>query len=168
MCRLKNWENFNFFWLWKSIQEMGYSLKRGWFINLFSKNTQIGTRVWWARVLHNVPEPTKLGYPSVFSYWKEFKIPRLVPEPTKLGYQSGYSYWKEGYFISLFSKYLDWYPSPPNSGTNLGILKRGWWISLFSISFNGLVSWWNSTEISESSIELLGKTSESGSTLEWW
>ena len=144
MCRLKNWENFNFFWLWKKYTRDGVFFEKRLNQPLFNKNTQIGTRAWWARVLHNVPEPTKLGY------------------------QSGYSYWKEGCFISLFSKYPDWYLSPPNSGTNLGILKRGWWISLFSISFNGLVSWWNSTEISESSIELLGKTSESGSTLEWW
>ena len=26
------------------------------------QNTQIGTRAWWARVLCEVPEPTKLGY----------------------------------------------------------------------------------------------------------
>ena len=26
------------------------------------QNTQIGTQAWWARVLHKVPEPTKLGY----------------------------------------------------------------------------------------------------------
>ena len=26
------------------------------------QNTQIGTRAWWAWVLHKVPEPTKLEY----------------------------------------------------------------------------------------------------------
>ena len=146
----------------------GVSLKRGW-INLFSiRIPRLLPELGELEYFTMYPSPPSSGTNLGFLIEKRLIQPRLVPEPTKLGYQSGLNHWKEGCFISLFSKYPDWYPSPPNSGTNLGILKRGWWISLFSISFNGLVSWWNSTEISESSVELLGKTSESGSTLEWW
>ena len=31
-------------------------------INPSTQFTQLGTRAWWARVLCEVPEPTKLGY----------------------------------------------------------------------------------------------------------
>ena len=65
---------------------------------LLSKFIQIRTRVWWARVLYKVPEPTKLGYQS--GYFEK----KLMNQPS---FQ----------FI-----YLDWYPSSPSSGTNLGIL----------------------------------------------
>ena len=35
--------------------------------SLLSKFIQIGTRAWWAQVLCEVPEPTKLGYQSGYS-----------------------------------------------------------------------------------------------------
>ena len=69
--------------------------------SLLSKFIQIGTRVWWARVLYKVPEPTKLGYQS--GYFEK----KLMNQPS---FQ----------FI-----YPDWYPSLVGSGTNLAILKIG-------------------------------------------
>ena len=71
-------------------------LKRDWWNSpLFNKNTQIGTRAWWARVpiwvfwtLFN--KKKQIG---TRAWWAQVHCEVL--ELTKLGYQSGYSYWKE-------------------------------------------------------------------------
>ena len=46
---------------------------------------QLGTRAWWARVLHKVPESTKLGYQSAnFQNSKDW-YPSLVDSGTSQG-----------------------------------------------------------------------------------
>ena len=125
--------------------------------SLLSKFIQIGTRVWWARVLCKVPESTKLGYQSGYFEKKLMNQPSFqlfiqigtrawwarvlhkVPELTKLGYQSGYSL-KRGWFLSLFSK-------------NTSLVYIICWIHIILYTHNEVIPWYNNTM--ESYVELL-------------
>ena len=46
---------------------------------------QLGTRAWWARVLHKVPESTKLGYQSANFQNSQDWYPSLVDSGTSQG-----------------------------------------------------------------------------------
>ena len=92
---------------------------------------------WQERDLSVEPQSTNLPI---------FKIARLVPEPTKLGYHSMENKLKSGWCAASYQNssrlvpefgglgYFTKYPSPPSSGTSLGILRRNWWLSpLFTL-----------------------------------